>query len=431
MTATLAKPATPLHVDRQALLLALERVARVINARSCKPILQGVRLEACDGQLQLAATDLDVSIITNVAAIGELPRCVVSCTELTKRVKASKTSDCCMQLDAERNQLVVNGGSVEHVLHTLDAAEFPFVLQQGTGQALRVSTQELKAACRVALIAVAKEVSRYALNGVLLESDGQGTRLVATDGRRLVLVELEKCESAYTGQAILPGRFVSLIGRIADPKEAEFTALHVESQPDPKDSSRPAKLFAAGPGWLLSTSALEGRFPCYRDVLPRSGQRFVVDREVLLAALDEVALATDFERKAITVELGPERVGLCASSAGNSTATGSVPATSPNASPRRIRTGFNARLLVDAVKSLGGESMVIDVQPNQRSKTHGDIIQKPALFYAEHAANVRWLIMPVHVGPAPSKRKPNSSRSSGRGTDGAHTAQPTVGTAAA
>jgi DNA polymerase III sliding clamp (beta) subunit (PCNA family) len=95
MTATLAKPATPLHVDRQALLLALERVARVINARSCKPILQGVRLEACDGQLQLAATDLDVSIITNVAAIGELPRCVVSCTELTKRVNPCAARSLC------------------------------------------------------------------------------------------------------------------------------------------------------------------------------------------------------------------------------------------------------------------------------------------------------------------------------------------------
>ncbi|MHC4093316.1 MAG: hypothetical protein ACYSVY_24105, partial [Planctomycetota bacterium] len=75
----------PVRVDRRRLLTALQRVGRVVPNNTCKPILQGVRLQASDGSLRLSATDLDVSISIVVEAEGTLPSCLVSCHELTRR----------------------------------------------------------------------------------------------------------------------------------------------------------------------------------------------------------------------------------------------------------------------------------------------------------------------------------------------------------
>jgi DNA polymerase III sliding clamp (beta) subunit (PCNA family) len=82
VTTALAEPTTALQVDRKALLLALSRVERIAVQRSPKPILRGVRLHAQNGKLFLAATDLDVSIVTRIAASDDLPPCVVPCQEL-------------------------------------------------------------------------------------------------------------------------------------------------------------------------------------------------------------------------------------------------------------------------------------------------------------------------------------------------------------
>jgi DNA polymerase III sliding clamp (beta) subunit (PCNA family) len=64
-----------LHVDRKKLLTALTRVGWVTPNHTYKPVLQGVRLEASDGQLRLSATDTEVSLSTTLEAEGDLLPC--------------------------------------------------------------------------------------------------------------------------------------------------------------------------------------------------------------------------------------------------------------------------------------------------------------------------------------------------------------------
>ena len=92
-TATVSH-ASQVTVDRKQFLAALDRVRAVVPARCPKPILTGVRLESADGMLQLSATDGEIKLFTQIEAEGHLPGCVVSCTELVRRVKASKGDAC-------------------------------------------------------------------------------------------------------------------------------------------------------------------------------------------------------------------------------------------------------------------------------------------------------------------------------------------------
>ena len=63
---------------------------------------------------------------------------------------------------------------------------------------------------------MAKETTRYAINGVLLEVKN-GARLVATDGRRLVVTDLDQAE-IVDGEiaAILAPRLCKLVGKLVE-----------------------------------------------------------------------------------------------------------------------------------------------------------------------------------------------------------------------
>ncbi|MCH7814482.1 MAG: hypothetical protein IID40_10735, partial [Planctomycetes bacterium] len=227
-----AKGASTVRVDRKELLTALQRVGRIVPKHSVKPILQGVRLEADDGELHLNATDLDVSLVTSVPAEGSLTPCLVSATELTRRLKAGQAGICSLQFDDKNQALTLNGGRVDHTIHTMDLAEFPPVSDQAEGQSITVEGLAFRNALATALVGVARETSRYAINGLLLESDDDGLRLVATDGRRLVTVELEPMDREFRGQVILTARQANLVSKFIDRKSHDYVRVFVKEQPD-------------------------------------------------------------------------------------------------------------------------------------------------------------------------------------------------------
>lgn len=168
-------------LDRATLINLLDRARYVVPSRFPKPIFTCVHLEASEGLLCLRAADGDVALFTRTPVAGELPACVVPLAELSRRLKASKQATCGIRLTPDGEEFLIGGGRVQHALRTLLVVDFPPVPSAYVGRTVTVDAAELCAGLQVAGLAVAKEATRYAIDGVLLECDDQGTRLVATD----------------------------------------------------------------------------------------------------------------------------------------------------------------------------------------------------------------------------------------------------------
>lgn len=389
-------PTSALEVSRATLVETLDRARHVVPARFPRPILTCVHLEASDNWLRIRATDGDLALFTQMPVEGELPACVVPLSELIRRLKASKHPVCSLSLSSGGEQLLMNGGHVEHALQTLPVDDFPPVSDAYVGQSVSIDAAELVAGLHVTGLAVAKETSRYAIDGVLLESDDKGTRLVATDGRRLVVVGLHVVESEFTGRVILPGRLVRLVEKLTD-KHADYLVLSVARQKTEKGEEVPGQLFAADTDWLLSTYEPEGRFPLYQDVTPRSHSKFALEREALVENLSEVALATSDDSKMVRLDLSPQQVRLSAASAGVGESSAVLPARFLGGGDAVIHTAFNPAYLLDALKSLAGDAVVIDIDQNGYGCDR-KVFGKPAILYAEHDPTTRWVVMPVNAG---------------------------------
>ena len=394
------------ELSRAALVALLDRTKHVVPTRFPKPILTCVHLEASDSLLCLQATDGEISLFAQMPVDGSLPACVVPLSELSRRLKASKHPTCRLSLSDDGERLVINGGRVEHALQTYDPAEFPIVPSQLEGDSIEVDAAELVHAVKVTSHAVAKEPSRYAIDGILLESNEKGSRLVATDGRRLVTVELRNA-GELDDQALMPHRLCRLIDKLTD-RETDFLALAVQREKTEKGDTLPGRIFAAGPDWVLSTYECDGRFPIYRDIVPRSHSKFVLERAQLVETLTEVSLATNEESRMVRLDLGPQELLLSAEAAGIGSSEARLPTEFLGGGDAMIRTAFNPAYLLDALKTLDSDLVVIDIDQNGYGCNH-KVFGKPVLIYDRYDPVVRWVLMPVNAGFEPTRENLGSN----------------------
>lgn len=390
-----------LVVNRAALLNLLKRAQRVVPKRFPKPILTCVRLEALDGYLRACATDGELSLYTHMPIEGDLPAVVVPCDELIRRLKASKAPECSLRVAEDTGELHVNGGRVEHALCTYDPPDYPVVASEYAGDGITVDAAELVTALKVCAVATTKEPSRYAIDGVLLEYDGKGTRLIATDGRRLVVTELRMCDGDLDVKAILPSRLLHLVERLTE-RDVDHLVVAVSRDKNEKGDELPGRIYVAGPDWLVSSYECDGSFPVYRDVVPRSYSRFSVELADLVETLSEVALATNLESRMVCLDLYAGQLHLSATAPGVGTAEADLGAEFLGGGDSEIHTAFNPSYLLDALKTLDGDRVVIDVDQNGFGSDRS-VFAKPALLYAEHDPVTRWVVMPVNAGFEPTR----------------------------
>ena len=406
-TTVAAPPTNRVRVDRRRFLAALDRVRAVVPARFPKPILTGVRLEASDGHLYLAATDGEMKLFTQVGAEGYLPPCVASCAELVRRVKASKGAACTLAVRTRPTRLLVNGGRVEHTLPCMPAEDFPPIPDCHAGQTVTLDAREFRTALAATRHAVAREPSRYAIDGILLESDTDGLRLVATDGRRLAVAVLNRRTTEFEGQVIVPARVTKLIEKLSADQGGQLLVAVSPNQSD-NGERRPADIFVVGHDWVLSSAEIDGRFPAYRDVMPAGQSKFVVARQPLIETLSEVALAASCDANAVHVDLTPRRIQLWAASAELGNATAKLPARFIGGGDGTIHTGFNPAYLLDALKALDADRIVIDVGQNACG-CDGQVYGKPATLYAYGDEATRCVVMPVNAGLAATRENLGSN----------------------
>ncbi len=397
-----APPVVGVTLDRKGLLSVLERAQAVVATRSCKPILTGVRLSGRAGRLAVQATDGEVALHAELTVEGLLPPVVVPCGELIRRLRASKDPHTVLSVRGRPPRLIVNGGRVEHALYTFPLDDFPPVPERWQGEKVVVAAEELHRALSVTSCAMARDTTRYAINGVLLESDEQGCRVVATDGHRLVTVELTQVDVRFKGQAILPARLVKLVEKLTADEDVPLV-LAVQGHTTDKGDKLPADLFVAGPRWLVACQEVDGRFPVYRDVVPASASRFAVDRRLLAETLRQVMLATGDCSRAVAVSLRPRSLELSASSAESGSASAKLPARFLGGGDSVIHTGFNPEFLLEALRTLPDKRVIVDLAQNGYAKVDGSVVGRPALLYGEDHPGPHWVLMPITMGFAATR----------------------------
>jgi DNA polymerase-3 subunit beta len=213
-------------------------------------------------------------------------------------------SDPTVTLESTENRCRIESGGGSFVLLGEDPEQFPDEAVVKSGKVLEISCGRMLRMIQETVFAAAREETRYAINGVLIDAAAGCLRMVATDGRRLA-ISYENVDTKTEFKAVVPLRALSTLSRALSEGSKEKLRLEVGDK---------QIVFTTGKMQLVS-QLLETRFPDYEGVLPKAADTTVeIQRSVLEGALRRAAILCAVEMRMVRFEVGEQSLRMTAES---------------------------------------------------------------------------------------------------------------------
>jgi len=331
---------------REPLLAALQSAAAVVPARSPKPVLTNVKLEAARECTVISATDLEVGIRIDLDGVEVLaPGAVLLPSGRLAAIVRESPPGTVFEIHTDGTASVVKAPRSEFRLPAEDPLEFPSVATFPTEACFEVATPLVRELVRRTVFATDSESSRYALGGVLVEFTPEGVIAVGTDGRRLAKMQGPariQGGTAAAAQPIVPARAMQLIERCLGGADQPVLI-----------AARPAEILVKTAGTTISARLVDGRFPRWRDVFPERPEAAKVQiiSGPLLAAVRQAAIVTSEQSKGVDFSFEPGQLVLMGRSAESGESRVELPIDHAGAT---VRIKLDPRFVVDFLRVLDG-----------------------------------------------------------------------------
>lgn len=328
-----------LKVGREAIQNGLQKVQAAVPARTTIPVLGNVLFVAEENRLFLTASDLELSVRASVEAEVQKPGAFTLPAKMVFPIfRSSAGSDVEIEV-SERGSAIVKSGSAVFTLNGISADDYPPLPAMDNARVFSIDQGILRAMLQRTGYAASADEARPVLNGVLLSfKDGRLTA-VATDGRRLALVEQELEFSKDSAvDLVVPSKAVNEVVRaLGDEGAMKIMATANQVAFDTGDVAVYSKL-------------VEGTYPNYRQVIPtQCEQRITVERENVMNAVRRVALLTSEQSNSVKMTFGKNRVEISAATPDVGEAKETVPV---KYSGKELVVSFNPEFLLDPLKNL-------------------------------------------------------------------------------
>jgi DNA polymerase-3 subunit beta len=191
------------------------------------------------------------------------------------------------------------------------------------------------------------------LNGIFISIKDHKITMVATDGRRLALVDEEvDVPEQSEGEFIVPSKAVNELNRLLQDKgEVEIRFSENQAAFQLKDD----KGFAV----LVITKLIEGNYPNYRQVIPgESKERISLVREEFLHALRRAEIMTSEKANSVKLAFGKNNLAITANSPDVGEARESI---AINYKGKEMAIAFNPKYLIDALNALTNDEVFLDL----------------------------------------------------------------------
>ncbi|MFL5300951.1 MAG: DNA polymerase III subunit beta [Anaeromyxobacteraceae bacterium] len=374
-----------LKIGVQELARALARAQGIVEKKSTMPMLSHVLLEASKGDdLHVSATDLDVSVTSgHKCEVLKEGKVAVPAKHLFEIVKTLPEKDVVLKR-AQNNWLELRSGPAEFRIVGLAAEDFPALPRFEKVAFVTVPPRSVLEMIALTDFAASTDETRYNLNGVFFEPMAGALRTVATDGHRLSLAERAlPGEFALKKGVILPRKGLGEMKKLLlDSAEGEVKLGFIEN-------SAVLQL----PSVKLVMRLIEGVFPDYRQVIPKTGEKsFQVGRERLLDTLRRVSILSSDKSHAVKLELSPGLLRVTSQSPDLGDAKEEVPV---EYTGEKLAIGFNARYLIDILGALATlEAVAAQDVVVELSDDLSPGVVKPA---GESATQFTAVVMPMRI----------------------------------
>ena len=363
-----------LTCPRDELATRLAMASRAASSKGTIPVLANVLLRAEEGVVELAATDMEMSLRVPLEDAGvEEHGSVVLPRHAADLVRSMSPGPVSVVHNQNEGQVQISGGGSSFSLNCHQAGEYP-ELPVGTGVGLAIPADRFVTCAERVVRAASRDETRPVLTGVLVRVGPDGLTMAATDSYRLA-VRTVALESPPTDvrEAILPARAVAEATRLAGQAKDTVVELVLGEQQ--------ATIRIAGVS--LTTRVIDGQFPDYRQLIPAEFDHDVrLERSEFLAVLTRIAVLA---QRTSPVRLRFEQGQLIVATASEQVGEGRESMPVPY-SGELLEIGFNADFLREGVEGIEGDEVRLGLISPLR----------PGLLRGE-SDDHRYLLMPIRL----------------------------------
>lgn len=334
--------------DRTVLQEAVNVVSSVVPVKTTKPILQNILVRADGDGITLFATDLEMAARVTLDAVKVQKKGNVLLPARETSALLRELSDPTVTLESTEQRCRIESGGGSFVLLGEDPEQYPEEVQVKSGKHLEIASGRMLRMIQETVFAAAREETRYAINGVLVDAAAGCLRLVATDGRRLS-ISYENLDTKTEFKVVVPLRALNTLARALPEGGKEPLRIEVGDK---------QIVFTTGKMQLVS-QLLETRFPDYEGVLPKAADTTVeIQKSVLEGALRRAAILSASEMRMVRFEVGDNMLRMTAESSQRGRADVSIDA-SVKGSGGSIN--FNPDFILEALRVSQLETVRLDM----------------------------------------------------------------------
>ena len=194
-----------IKVIRSSFCAGVALVKDVCEGKDKLNILRCVKIEAKDGRCILTASNIDVTVTTNIACEVIEPGSVALVgSSVFGFVDALPEGEVEIEVKDGASKAVITGGSCRYTVAVGEIDQWPTIAEVGKDAKpeekshICIREQTLKELFRKVKYSVMTDGTSVAVGGVNMSVTPEKTTLVGTDGRRLSFVEYETCAVGST-----------------------------------------------------------------------------------------------------------------------------------------------------------------------------------------------------------------------------------------
>ncbi len=335
-------------IARSKFLESLQTVQNVVTAKNTLQILSNALIKAEDGKLWVTTTDLDMSVRSCVEAeVTEAGCTTLPIRRLVSIVRELPEGRIAFEIN-DKDVAAIHCGSSAFRINGLPMSDFPPIPGSDGRMCYRIDQGAFREMLRKTVYAASLDETRRVLNGVLLAFKEGKLTMVATDGRRLALVEHEvEFPPESDVELILPTKAVAELVHILG-NDGDLRIFAQKNQ----------VIFEFG-NTMMSSKLVDGVYPNYRQVIPAGcDERVAIEREALLTALRRVSIIATDKSNATKLTFSANQLEILSSSPDIGEARELLPI---KYAGKEISVIFNPEYVMDPLKNLDCDEVFFEM----------------------------------------------------------------------
>jgi DNA polymerase III subunit beta len=366
-----------IKAKNSTLLGPLQFVTGIVERRHTLPILSNVLIEVTDHSVHFLATDLEVQIkATAKLDTAHKPGSLTVGAKKLQDILRALAPDADTALETKESRLTVKAGKSRFALQTLAAADFPKIAEaKDAATEFTLPQKEFKHVLGLVQFAMAVQDIRYYLNGVLLSTDGNVLRVVATDGHRLSMATYKLPEPVGKIDAILPRKTVLELIKLLDESDDPIHLSMHQNQ---------VKFTFAG--IEIVSKIVEGKFPDYTKVIPTGYSNHVsMNRAEFLSALQRASILSNDKIRGVRLVFTKDSLSIVCSNNEQEEAEEHLPIAYEK---EALDIAFNIAYLLDVLNHLSSETVQVSL---------GEANMSSALITQPGSDDFKYVVMPMRI----------------------------------